>query len=158
MKSLDAVLIISNNDYKDVSVSGVIKHLVDDIHQLYAFKSPYVALVSNLFPSEEESVASNAQQSGQSILTSSSRKHVDDATLPSELTPEEGATKELAANLQIDFYRVSAYTGAGIFAMFEAVTRILMNTQVVEFEKEDSSSVEEERMYRCFCVPYKRRL
>ena len=135
---------------------------------MYAFKSgailsvsllgPYIALVSNLFPSEEESTASNAQQAGQSILTSSPQKHVDDATLPSELTLEEEATKELAANLQIDFYRVSAYTGAGIFAMFEAVTRILMNNQVVEFEKEDNSSVEEERMYRCFCIPYRRRL
>ena len=135
---------------------------------MYAFKSelalsvsllgPYVALVSNLFPGEEESVASNTQQPDQSVLASGSQKHVDDATLPSELTLEEKATKELAANLQIDFYRVSAYTGAGIFAMFEAVTRMLMNNQVVELEREDSSSVEEERMYRCFCVPYKRRL
>lgn len=35
MKSLDAILIISNNDYKDISVSGAIKHLVDGMIYLF---------------------------------------------------------------------------------------------------------------------------
>ena len=35
MKSLDAILIISNNDYKNVSVSNAIKHLVDGMMHLF---------------------------------------------------------------------------------------------------------------------------
>lgn len=111
---------------------------------------PYIALVSNLFITEEQDAISESHSPIMSLESSQSRQETHTSFLPSNLTPEEEATKELAQNNHIGFYRVSAYMGAGIVPMFEDIARVLMD----EHNENSNGNIEkvvQAKKHKCFC-------
>lgn len=135
---------------------------LQDIRQMFAFKSlsevemwlldPYIALVSNLFISEEQDSVLDAHSHSPVVSLGNSQKRRESETsfLPSDLTVEEEATKELARNNRVGFYRVSAYTGAGILPMFEDIARLLMEERDEKPGKSDEKVVRSKK-HKCFC-------
>lgn len=111
---------------------------------------PYIALVSNLFIPEEQDIASNPHSPIVTLANSQKRPDIETSFLPSELTAEEEATQELARNNHIGFYRVSAYTGAGILPMFEDIANVLIGEQEEKPVRSDEK-VAQPKKHKCFC-------
>lgn len=111
--------------------------------------------MSNLFISEEQDSAFDSRPHSPIVSLENSQKTRDTETssLPPDLTVEEEATKELAWNNHIGFYRVSAYTGAGILPMFEDIARLLMDEKDERVDKSDEKVVraKEHKGFCCVC-------
>ncbi|KAK8827309.1 hypothetical protein WA556_000934, partial [Blastocystis sp. ATCC 50177/Nand II] len=53
VKSLDAILIVTNNNYTDTSLREELRILLQRIQNLFAVKTPYIAIVGNHFVSDD---------------------------------------------------------------------------------------------------------
>lgn len=202
LKSMDAVLIVTNSDYTDPSLKKMLTNCVEELRSLFAFKSmlsfppegvwlaidPYIALVSNVFDEEDNiessgrlDVVSPMYNSPPPMLSEMGMRQLEEVIEETAPTAGDKLTEELAAAMHIDFYRVSAFTGMGIQAMFERISRRLVTiAQTQSSEKElrrttmDKSDFENaskkdtladnsprertvKKQYWCFCIPRKQK-
>ena len=149
---------------------------------------PYIALVSNVFDGDDDvessgrpEVALPMYNSPPPMLSEMGMRQLEEVIEETVPTAGDKLTEELAAAMHIDFYRVSAFTGMGIQAMFERISRRLVTiAQAQSSEKElrrttmdksdfenaskkdslaDNSPREQtmKKQYWCFCIPQKQK-
>ena len=83
-----------------------------------------------------------------------------EAVLSDGMTKGEQTTEEVAAAMHVDFFRVSANSGAGIVSMFDHITRKLLSITPPQSPPPPSPPPKQSppQRYWCFCIPRKPRL
>ena len=177
MKSLDAVLIVTDSNHSNSLLKDELARLIEELRELFAFRSicesssatvgPYIAIVSNSFEENAEELMIQGKSPSHSPLSHSPAPFLSElgtkrleAVLSDSMTKSEETTEEVAAAMHVDFFRVSANSGAGITSMFDYIARKLLSAappQVTPPPPPPPKQPPPQR-YFCFCIPRKPRL
>ena len=176
MKSLDAVLIVTDSNHSNSLLKDELARLIEELRELFAFRStcrsfsaslgPYIAIVSNSFEENTEELLvqgkspshSPSSHSPAPFLSELGTKRLE-AVLSDSMTKGEKTTEEVAAVMHVDFFRVSANSGAGISSMFDHIARKLLSVAppIAPPPPLPPKQPPPQRYY-CFCIPRKPRL
>ena len=178
MKSLDAVLIVTDSNQSNSLQKDELARLIEELRELFAFRStcrpfslslgPYIAIVSNSFEENTEELLVQEKSSSLSppshspapFLSELGTKKLE-AVLSDSMTKGEKTTEEVAAAMHVDFFRVSANSGAGITSMFDHIARKLLSIappQITPHPPPPPPKQPPPQRYCCFCIPRKLRL
>ena len=161
------MLIVTDSNHSNSLLKDELARLIEELRELFAFRSPYIAIVSNSFEENAEEWMVQGKSPSQSPLSHSPAPFLSEmgtkkleAVLSDSMTKGEQTTEEVAAAMHVDFFRVSANSGAGIVSMFDHITRKLLSITPPQSPPPPSPPPKQPppQRYWCFCIPRKPRL